>query len=102
MLFHICCKIILDKFWYLSIGNLDKLLRKQSKENITKIVTPVFLVTGMYIGLTRFLEDGALIVIYDINKRFLGGRKSVNWDNNRKIDKVLAIIDKKLSEEKIP
>lgn len=102
MLLHICCRTILNNFNNLSVGDQDKLFKKQGNEDIAMITISIFLIIKIYITPTRFIENSAITVIYDVNKKLFERSKNIDKDDEREINQTLAVIDKKLSKEENP
>lgn len=63
----------------------------ESEKNIAKIDIPIFLVIKIHIRPTRFLENRASNTKYDLKKRLCKQFKSIDWGNNQKIEKAIAI-----------
>lgn len=64
-------KVSLDSYCYQTTNNFKKVLDQEDIENTLIIITSIFLVICMYIGLTRLLEHGVFNTKFDVNGRLI-------------------------------
>ena len=67
-----------NNYQYQITNDLEKVLDQESAENISMIITLIFLVLYMHIGLTTFLEDRIFNVKFDIDERIYPISTSLN------------------------
>lgn len=64
-----CHGVLSNSYYYKITNNVEKLLEQEDIRNTLKVATPIFLIIGMQIGLTKFLEVGPLNAEFDSKKR---------------------------------
>ena len=57
---------------------------------MARIVIPILLVIKMHIGPTKLLKDDVVTIDYDSEKKLCGRFQSLDWGDNRKIEKAVA------------
>ena len=77
-IFYACYRILSNSFRHQTIGNYNKLIEQDSKENATKISTPIFLVIKIHIKTTRILEDGVATANYNLKGRLCKSFECLN------------------------
>lgn len=60
----------------------------------------IFLIIGIHIGSTRFLEVGSLNAKYDSKRKLCEGYISIDWGDNGKIKEAIAVNNNKDNDEK--
>lgn len=94
-----CYGVPSNTYRHQTTNDFEKLLDLENNKNTSIIITPIFLVFYIYIGLTTFLEDSAPNTEFDIDKRFCP--ESIGLDcNDSAIVEAIAVIEDDKDEER--
>lgn len=78
-------------------------MEQNSKENIIKITIPILLVSKMHIAPTKLLGNYVVSGNYDLKENLYGKFQGLNWDDNKEIEKTVAVAEKnKDKKEDLP
>lgn len=93
---------LLDNFWYQTTGNFDKLIEQDSNKNTARIVTSIFLIIKIHIGLTKLFENSSITINYNSKGRLYRKSQSLDWGDDRKIEETVADAEDNENKAKNP
>lgn len=95
-----CHKVPSNSYHHQSINNFEKLLDKEGAKNNLIIIISILLVFYMYVGPTRFWENGALNTEFDTDRRLYLKSTGLDWDDGAKIEEAITANKNNKDKEK--
>lgn len=89
-----------DHYCHQTTNDFKKFLEQKDAKNISKIATPILLITDMHIWPTSLLEISIPNSRYDFEKKLPENSISANWGEDFEIKEVMATNNKINNNEK--